>query len=299
MIDKVVNSNSSSTGVSSTDHQSNFLPTNILSPPSNSSSIQSSAVQPAPSGSSMTKGILQIDPSVKEKVNTTVDYFELSQEFIFNDDQIKQIEPVLIDDPEFQLSPELVFTTLNEIDVTTRTFEPKTSTEIRTPLIDLEYAADVARTSTSKTIILLFDSTILHFQGPTQSKKRVLEPIDAVRDVMTTLLNQHQQNNPPSIQTKPTRASRINNTTGVNITEDEFLKMLEEKDKKTSKKRRKQLNDISNQPNQISPVAIQFRDVDDREKEDSLEYEYFVRNQLDFVIEQTERVFSTDDPTLL
>ena len=57
-----------------------------------------------------------------------------------------------------------------------------------------------------------------------------IETIDAVRQILVGLLqDQHEQQRYVMNQTTTIRASRLNNTTGVNITEDEFLKIMQEK----------------------------------------------------------------------
>lgn len=89
----------------------------------------------------------------------------------------------------------------------------------------------------------------------------------------------------------------MNNTTGINITEEEFLKMFEEKE--SSKKKKGRSTTKSSRSKESRQYGIDYPRFDPPVNENSIEYEEIVRNQLDLAIEQTERVLSTADPSLL
>lgn len=114
---------------------------------------------------------------------------------------------------------------------------------------------------------------------------------------MRNLLNEQQSQRSPSIQSNTSRGSRINNTVGVNINEEDFLKMFKEKE--NSKKKKGRTRQRSSRPKENRRNAIHSHSFDPPDNENSVEYEEIVRNRLDMAIQQTERVFSTEDPSLL
>ena len=69
-----------------------------------------------------------------------------------------------------------------------------------------------------------------------QAKETVVQSIDAVREVMVNLLTEHQQSQTTTQQTTTSRGSRLNNTIGVNITDEDFLKSIQEKELNKTKK---------------------------------------------------------------
>ncbi len=135
-----------------------------------------------------------------------------------------------------------------------------------------------------------------------QVNKPAVHSIDAVRGVMISLLNDHQQRQVTTVATTTPRGSRLNNTTGVNITDDEFLQMIQEKEankvQKASTKKRKRSNKTSkHSKNKRKPSVIGIDS--DKENENSMEYEFDVRYQLDQAIEQAQLIINVDDSMIL
>ena len=62
-----------------------------------------------------------------------------------------------------------------------------------------------------------------------QQKTKVVEPIEAVREVLVVLFEEQQQRLTANTTINSTRAYRLNSTTGVNTTDEGFVKMMEEK----------------------------------------------------------------------
>ena len=62
-----------------------------------------------------------------------------------------------------------------------------------------------------------------------QQKTKFVEHIDAVCEVLIVLFEEQQQALTANTTINSARASQLNNTTGVSITDEEFMKMMEEK----------------------------------------------------------------------
>ena len=86
---------------------------------------------------------------------------------------------------------------------------------------------------------IYFSKTSYFFPEPNQPQQTIkpaIQSIDAVREVLITLLNEHHQRQVIAVSTTTPIGSRLRNTTGINITDEAFTKMME--DKAANKKKR-------------------------------------------------------------
>jgi hypothetical protein len=141
----------------------------------------------------------------------------------------------------------------------------------------------------------------LNYCKPPPAIQPAVQSIDAVREVMRSLLAEHQQHQSTSIATTTPRGSRLNNTNGVNITEEDFLQMMTEKAlekvKKASAIQKKRSNKTSRRSKSRSKKYVIGIDSDSETIKQN--FSAIDRIQLDMAIDQTERVFDTRDPNLL
>ncbi|CAF1150872.1 unnamed protein product, partial [Rotaria magnacalcarata] len=137
-----------------------------------------------------------------------------------------------------------------------------------------------------------------------KKKNQVVQTIDAVREVLVGLLDDQKQQYQMTTATATTsRASRLNNTTGVNITDEDFVKMMQEKasskTKQTGRKnKKKELNTKPKRPTKRKKTKIIGIDSD-QENDDDMDYESNVRRQLDLAITETQLIVDDQQPTIL
>lgn len=162
MMDKVVQSESLSAGDQPTTNQSIPVPTNILVPPLDSSSNKSSSSTIPTSALLISSDIERVNP-LENPNNLVADHSSVfSQEFIFDMTQMKEIEPVMVDDSELPNSTESILTILDELDLIPTVFQPNVSQEIPTIPITLDHISVVSRPSRLKFMILsIFSIDIL------------------------------------------------------------------------------------------------------------------------------------------
>jgi hypothetical protein len=128
----------------------------------------------------------------------------------------------------------------------------------------------------------------------------VVHSIDAVRGVMNTLFSEQAQQfkQAQSVQ-KTSRGSRLNNATGVNITDAEFLSMMQEKEANKTKTKSKKTTNVSKKTSVKSRQKRTNRNGigvdDDKENIDDMDYEPKIRRKLDVAIEQASYLTDSDD----
>ncbi len=108
---------------------------------------------------------------------------------------------------------------------------------------------------------------------------------------MSTLFSEQLQQlkQAQSVQNTP-RGSRLNNTTGVNITDSEFLAMMQEKQNTKAKKKLTKTTKAPKKTPTNSRQKRKNRNIievdDDKENVDDMDYEPNIRRRLDVAIEQ-------------
>ena len=116
-----------------------------------------------------------------------------------------------------------------------------------------------------------------------QQKTKVVELIDAVCEIFAVLFEEQQQALTANTTINSTRASRLNNTTGVNKTDEEFVKTMEEKElnkKKTMTKKKTKTSTIK--PCRTKRRKKMIGLDSGLENHDNMEIESDVRDHLDF-----------------
>ncbi|CAM4816935.1 unnamed protein product [Rotaria magnacalcarata] len=258
MVDKVVTPAFSSLSTS-TINQTPPLPTNILIPPSHSSVVHSSCTTSLSSELSITSNIESTIETLSSdimSVDDTSTKQQQQQQHILTDIQrIRPIEPIFIDDREIPSFTGSTYTILNTVDFNISMLETQSKFEPQPTINPINQPVSV----------------LLKEQNEQKKKKnQVVQTIDAVREVLVGLLDDQKQQYQMTTATATTsRASRLNNTTGVNITDEDFKK------------------------NKIIGIDS------DQENDDDMEYESNVRRQLDLAITETQLIVDDQQTTIL
>ncbi|CAF3332606.1 unnamed protein product [Rotaria socialis] len=291
MVDKVVTPAFSSLSTS-TINQTAPSPTNILIPPSHSSVVHSSCTTSLSSELSITSNIESTVETLSSDIMSVDDTStkQQQQQHILTDIQrIRPIEPIFIDDREIPSFTGSTYTVLNTIDLNISMLETQSKFEPQ-PIINL---------------INQPVSMLLKEQNEQKKKKnQVVQTIDAVREVLVGLLDDQKQQYQMTTATATTsRASRLNNTTGVNITDEDFVKMMQEKasskTKQTGRKnKKKKLNTKPKRPTKRKKNKIIGIDSE-QENDDDMDYESNVRRQLDLAITETQLIVDDQQTTIL
>ena len=131
-----------------------------------------------------------------------------------------------------------------------------------------------------------------------------------MRELIIALLNeQQQQQQAITVPTTISRESRLNSTTGINITDEEFIRMMNDKvvnkKKKGSTNKTKRFNKAFMRPKnakQASTIGINIGKDDhmdnDKENDDFMKYEFAVRQNLDLEIQEASRVIDSNSIVL-
>ncbi|CAF1470554.1 unnamed protein product, partial [Rotaria magnacalcarata] len=237
-------------------------PTNILIPRTNSSVVHSSSTTSSSSPKLITvSNVESMDVTLSSDVMMVDGISKRQQQVSFDIQLIKPIEPTFIDAHEIPSSTESTYTVLNTIDFNAAMFEPEREPEPTTQHINQTYS-------------------IMLKERNEQTKNPAVQPIDAVREVLVGSLEK-QQKHQTTTTTTNFRASRLNNTTGVNITNEDFIRMIQEKASSKTKKTtaKKKTTSIARPTRATTRKKIIIIGVDsDQENDAYMDYESSVRH---------------------
>ncbi|CAF4184760.1 unnamed protein product [Rotaria magnacalcarata] len=237
-------------------------PTNILIPRTNSSVVHSSSTTSSSSPKLITvSNVESMDVTLSSDVMMVDGISKRQQQVSFDIQLIKPIEPTFIDAHEIPSSTESTYTVLNTIDFNAAMFEPEREPEPTTQHINQT-------------------SSIMLKERNEQTKNPAVQPIDAVREVLVGSLEK-QQKHQTTTTTTNFRASRLNNTTGVNITNEDFIRMIQEKASSKTKKTtaKKKTTSIARPTRATTRKKIIIIGVDsDQENDAYMDYESSVRH---------------------
>jgi hypothetical protein len=114
---------------------------------------------------------------------------------------------------------------------------------------------------------------------------------------MESLLAEHQQHPTTNYTTTTSRGSRLNNTSGVNITDEDFLELM--KQKEAGKKTKRPTKQSKRLATKSKPIQTRKRTntvgIDtDQENDEPDDSDFEIRHQLDLAIDATRGIGDDD-----
>jgi hypothetical protein len=208
---------------------------------------------------------------------------------------IQPIQPTIVDG-DIPSSTDLIYTPLQPVEFTTKISHSQ-SAHIVEQVQNINQKSLSTFSSSNKNVYPCKDDSIfllLEFNEEQGVEKPSIHAIDAVREAVVNILSEHQQQLLECQRaSKLPRGSRLNNKTGINITDMNIFDIIKENEENNIKKNKKSSMKAKNRTNKNSKKKKKQTVIgndDEQENNHDTDYELNIREQLDEAIEETASI---------